>query len=289
MPKQINQSPGTVSKILWHFTGGPDWNSEEKRQNRRPKPAARAYRNLKAILKTREVRIGQYTEIVSVRMPKRRTYNTATKTYDIERNARVEMSSAPVCCLSDIPIAHLAYHASRYGKFAIGFHRDAVLEHGFNPVFYTLENTKVIQSIYSGFTQLKNIDTSSISSAASDIESEVSLSEGEDDIQISSQIYEIESEADSIDDYVIDALTSFKQFLGFVKTFQENEFGSIYCEREWRSLKTYSFTLADVAMIVLPKRVGSHKYFEPFVKQAAKSIKLARSIPIVPWEDLIEH
>jgi hypothetical protein len=31
-------SPGTVSKILWHFTGGPRWNEVEKRQEATPKP-----------------------------------------------------------------------------------------------------------------------------------------------------------------------------------------------------------------------------------------------------------
>jgi hypothetical protein len=39
--------------------------------------------------------------------------------------------------LADIPVAHLSYHAHRYGKAAIGFHRDAAIREGFHPVFYT--------------------------------------------------------------------------------------------------------------------------------------------------------
>jgi hypothetical protein len=41
--------------------------------------------------------------------------------------------------------------------------------------------------------------------------------------------------------------------LAFVKTFHEREFGSIYCEREWRATTVFPFELSDVAMIVLPK------------------------------------
>ena len=36
-------SPGTVSKILWHFTGGPRWNDVEKRQEKEPKSIEEAY------------------------------------------------------------------------------------------------------------------------------------------------------------------------------------------------------------------------------------------------------
>ena len=38
----MNGTPGTVSKILWHFTGGPRWNSELNRQEQEPKPAEEA-------------------------------------------------------------------------------------------------------------------------------------------------------------------------------------------------------------------------------------------------------
>ena len=45
---------------------------------------------------------------------------------------------------------HLGYHAERYGKIAIGFHRDAVIRHGFSPVFYQLAG--LWREIYLGFT-----------------------------------------------------------------------------------------------------------------------------------------
>jgi hypothetical protein len=70
----------------------------------------------------------------------------------------------------------------------------------------------------------------------------------------------------------------------FAKTFTINEFDSIYCEREWRSTKEFSFKLSDVAMIVLPREKG---FYDDLV---SKMFLLGlQGVPIVPWEDLIEH
>jgi hypothetical protein len=281
MPALITLSPGTVSKILWHFTGGPIWNADQKRQNKHRKPARQAYGNLTSILRARELRVGQYTEVVKVLAPEPK-FDEKGRLEDMQ-NVSVELTSAPLCCLADIPVAHLGYHARRYGKFAIGFHRDAVIRHDFNPVFYTLQDTRIIQSIYAGFKKLlyvyDNFDT--LRSVVPSVASLVSGSEAAEDIGL------IHFDTLEIEHYVKSAERNFKEFLAFVKTFQRDEFGSIYCEREWRSLKGYSFTFDDVAMIVLPKRVGH--YFSDFVGRVANKLDLPRSIPIVPWEDLVEH
>jgi hypothetical protein len=76
--------------------------------------------------------------------------------------------------------------------------------------------------------------------------------------------------------------------LAFFKTFERKDFSTIYCEREWRSTKAFSFALDDVAMIVLPRWPGGASYLDQFLDMARK-LKLPRSIPIVPWEDLVEH
>src|SRR5262249_14099416 len=117
----MTSSPGTVSKILWHFTGGPQWNEAEKRQADNPKPASEAYNALLSILKDHKLRIGGYKEIIKVKVPAIGTYEEDADTWFKERDATQELISAPVCCLADIPIIHLGYHADRYGKFAIGF------------------------------------------------------------------------------------------------------------------------------------------------------------------------
>jgi hypothetical protein len=74
----------------------------------------------------------------------------------------------------------------------------------------------------------------------------------------------------------------------FIKTFEVDEFYSIYCEREWRSVCPFSFTFDDVAMIVLPHRAEGRTYFSPFVDGRAKTLAVPRAIPIVPWETLLE-
>lgn len=278
-------SPGTVSKILWHFTGGPTWNAEKQCQNTKRKSDDIAYENLKSIILERKLRVGQYKEVVNVIVPELRRYDTTTHRFNTDRNVHVKLESSPVCCLADIPIIHLSYHASRYGKFAIGFHRSAVLRSGFNPVLYTLPNTRITRSIYEGFSQLKYVDVDNIRWARSDIEGELKGL----GFNIDGQLMDIEMGADDVEQSVDDAKASFSNVLAFVKTFNEREFDSVYCEREWRSLKEYKFELNEVAMIVVPKHIGEASYFNRFIDRDASIIKLPRTIPIVPWEDLVEH
>ncbi len=62
---------------------------------------------------------------------------------------------------------------------------------------------------------------------------------------------DISSELRDIENAVTKAQTSFTEFLAFVKTFNQSEFSTIYCEREWRSTRQFPFGLNDIAMIVL--------------------------------------
>lgn len=288
MNKDPDITPGTVSKILWHFTGGPTWNEKENRQNKRPKYSNDAYKNLKSILKTRELRIGNYKEIIRLVLPEIRKYSSKKKKILTTKNVPTILTSSPVCCLSDIPAAHLRYHAYRYGKFAVGFHRDAALAHGFNPVFYTLETTNVIRSIYQGFSNLDYVDPWYIVNVAQDIESHIEDNYGEDS-DITSSLSEIEGEAEYMADTVNLSKESIEEFVAFIKTFNTNEFSSIYCEREWRALNSFSFDYDDIAMIVIPRKIGKTEYFNDFIRKSVRALRLPRQIPIIPWEDLVEH
>src|ERR1019366_4307274 len=213
--------PGTVSQMLWHFTGGPTWNRVAKCQNRSPKTAARAYKALVGILESRELRLGNFREVVKVRIPKLRKRNPDTKRYRTERNVLYTIESAPVCCLADIPIVHLSYHANRYGKFAIGFHRDAAIRHGFNPVFYTLQHSSVIRRIRRGFADIRALNLRNARFQLGDIESAVHrVPEVDIDYEISS----LESELDNFEDEFEDAAATVEQFLAFVKTFDASAF-----------------------------------------------------------------
>ncbi len=294
IPVKYDLSPGTVSKILWHFTGGPTWNKKKKRHGTSAKPAAKAYKNLKSILRTKELRLGTYKELVKVILPERKKFNPETKKVEVQKNVPVDIQSSSICCLSDIPAPHLRYHAYRYGKFAVGFHRNAIIRAGFNPVFYSLEDTPIVRSIYQGFSSLQFADTDSIRYLTSLIESQVSDIEDNYDgldigIDVSNQVWEIDSELASLEDSISNAKQSLQDFVAFVKTFDRSEFITVYCEREWRSTRQYNFEIDDVAMIVLPKAVGERQYFNNFVVRIAPNLKLPRRIPIVPWEDLVEH
>jgi hypothetical protein len=285
-------SPGTVSKILWHFTGGPEWNSKTKKQNTTPKPASKAYENLKSILRSKAIHLGTYKEVVRAIIPKRPRLNPLTKKREAQEYAPIDIESSSICCLSDIPAPHLRYHAYRYGKFALGFHRDAVIRAGFNPVFYTLQDTPIVRSIYRGFSSFKIADFETIYNAISTIEMEISDTENVyDNLEIDTlgAISDIESEVDSLENAISRASESLQNLVAFVKSFEQNEFSTVYCEREWRSTKQYNFEIDDLAMVVLPKAIGDTKYYKDFVEEVAPRLRLPRRIPIVPWDDLVEH
>jgi hypothetical protein len=146
-----------------------------------------------------------------------------------------------------------------------------------------------VRSIYSGFSVLEDFDASELESAAGEIESALSDLESDIEADISLAVSEIEGAAQSIEDAVDSVSETLRQFVAFVKTFQDDEFGTIYCEREWRALKAFSFSYDDLAMVVVPHRVGKTRYFDDFVKNVVPRLKLPRSLPIVPWEDLVEH
>ncbi len=220
-----------------------------------------------------------------------RRYNAQKKVHEELVNHIFRLNSAPVCCLADIPIAHLFYQAQRYGNMAIGFHRESAVRHGFNPVFYTLHETEVLRSVYQGFARLNGMDTE-LSYAQWEIESQVQdlKCEQHHEVDLSGGVFDIDSELHDVKDAINAAQGGLAQFLAFVKTFDQAEFSTIYCEREWRATREFAFGMDDVAMIVLPKTGDERQsYFNKFVSEEAAKLNCPRSIPIVPWEDLIEH
>ena len=286
LPEPCAQNPGTVSQILWHFTGGPAWDEATERQANSRKSAPNAYNALVGILESRELRVGNYKEVVRVRVEKVRTYDRKAKKYKVEHDVLTTLRSAPVCCLADIPIMHLAYHADRYGKFAIGFHRAAALRAGFNPVFYTVHDSAVIRTIREGFATLQSASLDFNRLLLEEVTTRTEEAELQDDVE--PYLTAMRSDADDLESSLQLGKASIEQFLAFVKTLEADEFHSIYCEREWRSVETFNFTYDDVAMIVLPQNVTGRAYFTPFVTGRARTLGLPRAIPIVPWETLVE-
>jgi hypothetical protein len=113
----------------------------------------------------------------------------------------------------------LGYHSRRYGRFALGFHREAVVKAGFNPVFYTLQDAPTICSIYSGFAALNKANVDAIRAAADDAELEMTSIEKDDDtLAASSNLFEIQSEAILLEKRISTARKSLSDFVAFVKT-----------------------------------------------------------------------
>jgi hypothetical protein len=283
-------APGTVSKILWHFTGGPKWNAEDKRQEGEPKPPSEAYAALLGILGDRQLRLGNYREVVKVTEPIVRYDRLAGKLVR-EGDKIILYESAPVCCVSDIPVAHLSYHAERYGKVAVGFHRDAAIYKGFNPVFYTLHGSLALRALHLGFRDIEAALDRGILNSIAEGKTEEHLKDLRCElghpVDTSGVVSGIADAIASFADIADIAKDDFKEFLAFVKTFDVHEFSTIYCEREWRSTSTFSFHVDDIAMVVLPN-IGHESLFRKFVTESASAVRLPRAVPIVPWEDLIE-
>jgi hypothetical protein len=102
---------------------------------------------------------------------------------------------------------HLGYHAKRYGKFSIGFYREAAIRMGFNPVFYTLENQQVIQNYYIANAKLRGVYVDGIidelESTSSEIESNIAdLNLRDEDSPPGVDFSSVTSDLDSLKDDV---------------------------------------------------------------------------------------
>jgi hypothetical protein len=274
-------SPGTVSRILWHFTGGPVWDEAAQRQKKELKSIEKAYMSLCKIIESKNLRIGSYKEVVRVSLEvDEPTASGIVKPTKITR----ELLSAPVVCLADIPIMHLSYHAERYGKIALGFHRQSVISHGFSPVFYQLCESNVLSSIFNAFGAVSMLAEKRI------IEIDPSIEISPESMPTFLELLgtPMQVEAEFANDLVSWAQISFEEFIAFVKTFNHDEIDTIYCEREWRSTKPFDFAFDAVAMIVVPRNNGQGNHYEKFVAEA-EALGVPRTVPVVAWEDLVEH
>lgn len=277
--------PGTVSKILWHFTGGPLWDAETNKQLAELKPAASGYDALCSILKSHQLRVGAYHEIVKVVVPNKTVYDPETRTRVEHTNYEITVSSSPVCCVADIPLQHLGYHAQRYGKIAVGFHRESIVSAGFNPVMYTQETSTLLKQIYDGYAALEDLDTWEAKNEFEEIQTKADNIESEFEIDTDIDTSGAEMSLDWVSDAAEEVTGAFENFLAYIKTFDSSEFDTIYCEREWRSTQSFLFTPDDIAMIILPREQESFPYYEDFLSKGL----VPKHVMVGCWEDLVEH
>lgn len=271
--KTHNLPSGISSEILWHFTGGPKWNKQKCCQQTKPKTNRKASEILLSILRTRELRVGNYHEIVRVcfKPPKYRKTN-------------ILLHTEPVCCVTDIPRSSLHYHAQRYGLYAIGFHRHALLNAGFHPVFYTLNSNFVLQEMYGQLDWLN-----SLAREGFDLVEEVDkYVEKQNESDLKNKLFLLNEHIDDLGLQAHLIRMGMRKTMAFVKTFGIEEFDTTYSEREWRSTSPLCFNMRDVAMLILPDKTrgGGFTYHE-FLTRIAPRLKLPNDIAIRSWSNLV--
>lgn len=287
--------PKTHSDVLWHFTGGAQWNKKYRKQSKKLKSMSKSFEALIGILKSQTLRVGNYHEIINCTVLKDKIYNNKTKRFEMKKNVTRTVSTSPVCCVADIPLTELFHHAKRYGKIAIGFKRSSLANAGFNPVFYTLHNAKIILNFYNAQNALQQCDCG-IEDVISDIESSLSAIECDhpcnngnswepDENYCSNDIdtSDLSCVADEMREHAEEALSDLENTLAFIKTFDKSEFDTIYSEREWRSITPFQFKLSDIAALILPEKYG---YYQKFIQVSAKLLKLPKTIKLYRWEDI---
>lgn len=285
----MSKTPGTVSKILWHFTGGPGWDVDKDRQLGEPKEDESAYDALISILNSYELRASTYSESIKAFIFEQLGDFVADDGVPliVPKLARVQTES--VVCVADIPIQHLGYHAMRYGKFAVGFKRDKLLYYGFNPVLYTQSSSLVANNLIQLIGDFEHISSDLTDLKKAFIDVLKAKPRGELDIPHQNRHGIATKRGDFIGicASLATELTNIKQRLidlgCMVKTFHAPEMDQILPEREWRLPRSFNFSQEDIAMVVLPRSGG---WFDKFIESQPE---FPRGIPIVPWEDLIEH
>jgi len=275
--------PGTVSRILWHFTGGHSQDGFTGTRSDKRKSLEEAFRLVKLVLESKELKVSKISEVYWMLNPGGLTYkeyHSKYLGYEISEDSYQEF---PVCCLSDIPVQHLKYQASRYGECAIGFYRESAILHGFSPVFYITEDSEVLNSIMSGLSDTLNNQLEQGLDLFSYVIPDPDTMYGKDAWQeAEEEKEEIQNNIAAISEVIKQVRLSMKRFVSFIKIFGTDEFNTIYAEREWRSLNAFSFNENDIAMIIVPKKNGCYH-------DLVNSGLVSKETPVIPWEDLLEY
>jgi len=284
----MSKSPGTVSKILWHFTGGPGWDAALSKQTSQLKTDELSFNILNAILDSKHLRTSSYSENVQFQHNSEVRKQLDAHSIDVNLFFETQSETKPVVCVADIPIQHLSFHANRYGKFAIGFKRESLIKAGFNPVLYSNSESLVafdflqLISDLNQFTKTlqmsKVLLTQIVSTMQQSVEShDPRLIDGINPTKL------VESWSSFLEGVASRISVGLVNHAALVKTFEIRDMDIIFPEREWRLLTNYHFSHNEIAMIILPRSGG---WYDRFIEER---LEIPRAIPIIAWEDLIEH
>ncbi|MCH8999278.1 MAG: hypothetical protein IID48_13605 [Proteobacteria bacterium] len=86
-------------------------------------------------------------------------WGTVKITEDLSKNLLTEELIVPtVTCFCDIPLKSLGIHMKKYGKFAVGFKREYLLQYGVRPVIYVPYNELSWMVAHGGLNVLGEIE-----------------------------------------------------------------------------------------------------------------------------------
>jgi hypothetical protein len=133
--------------------------------------------------------------------------------------ANFDIWQHPRVCFTDIPGDHLDVHAERYGRFALGFSRNTILNWGGGPIWYINNH---VSPAFGGNALLYHIMT-------------LVKHKGQK-LFIAGKLIE----GDEAANYINGAMTSLYQMLSFVKEMssQDSDDQGYLNEREWRIVAT---------------------------------------------------
>ena len=177
-----------------------------------------------------------------------------------------DLETAKFCCVTDVPLKDLPSHAPYYGKVAIGFKAHSVHK-AFLPVMYVpAESMPVIEML---------VPNRKLTEMACDFLRYQSSFQEQQAMKLLSQAAhnkEVVRKPDA------DAMKGF--LMNFVKVtdFDVSPENTFYREREWRNIGDFSFTVEDVAAVVVPEKLIDE------VRAHLDKAGYPPSISIVAWE-----
>lgn len=181
--------------------------------------------------------------------------NEEFKFLDTRTKQMVTLWGYPVSCLADIPLKDLHIHAERYGRHAIGFHKESAINNNFHPVLYVNQYS----SVFHRFIELRNQIEDFLNTTNKEFAGKLQ----EFLLLLGSIAKSGDLKANPVNDINWDQL-------------QLNNF---YYEREWRSVYDWNFNKKDVAIIIIP----DEKISEFARDRKSNESKVDDTIPILPF------
>lgn len=190
-------------------------------------------------------------------------------------------------CFCDIPDEMLDIHTSKYSKFGIGFNKTFLAQEGARPVLYVPEGAKMEQvsdkdtinnspmNYYLRLNRLSNslnVILSVLNTCVPFGEQLAACASKNQNILDMLQLLDKDITVDFLQgkahQLIFSEMTAISTLCAYVKVFDENlaenDPDNYYMEREWRSLKSVSFTLKDIQRVYLPSCLYVEKFMAAF-------------------------